>query len=151
MKMKKMISALMGWLDQGWRQEIQDTPIRKYAAEFGGEMLWKPAGSATCPRNEHTDTIGVCPDSDIIYGDPEYTRDQHIESQRIVKKRRAGEVCLNSTKNNYFLVKRPKDEQSSQKDGYCNVPRERSSVTHPTFCGQYLLDIQARLSYTHCQ
>jgi hypothetical protein len=51
--------------------KIQNTPIREYAAAFGGDMLRKPAGSATCPRNKHTDTI---------YGDPEYTWDEYIES-----------------------------------------------------------------------
>ena len=46
-------------------------PIREYAAAFGGDMLRKPAGIATCPRNEHADTI---------YGDPEYTWDEYVQS-----------------------------------------------------------------------
>ena len=34
------------------------------------------------------------------------------------------------------------------KDGWRNVPPARSSVPHPTFCGQDFLDIQDRNSYT---
>jgi len=49
--------------------KIHDPPIREYAAAFGGGMLRKTAWSATCPRNEHADTI---------YGDPEYTWDEYI-------------------------------------------------------------------------
>jgi hypothetical protein len=49
--------------------KIHDPPIREYANAFGGDMLRKPAGSATCPLNEHSDTI---------YGDPEYTWDDYI-------------------------------------------------------------------------
>jgi hypothetical protein len=33
--------------------KIHDPPIREYAAAFGGDMVRKPAGSATCPRNKH--------------------------------------------------------------------------------------------------
>ena len=51
--------------------KIHDPPIREYAAAFGGDMLRKTAGSATCPRNKHNDTI---------YGDPEYTWDEYIQS-----------------------------------------------------------------------
>ena len=44
--------------------KLNDPPIRECATAFSGDMLRKPAGSATCPRNEHADTI---------YGNPEYT------------------------------------------------------------------------------
>ena len=51
--------------------KIHDPPIREYAAAFGGDMLRKTAGSATCPPEQTTDTI---------YGDPEYTWDEYIQS-----------------------------------------------------------------------
>jgi hypothetical protein len=50
--------------------KIHDPPNIEYASAFGGDMLRKPAGSATCPRNEHTD---------IIYGDPEYSWNDYIQ------------------------------------------------------------------------
>ena len=51
--------------------KILDPPNREYAAAFGGNMLRKTAGIATCPQNEAPD---------IIYGDPEYTWDDYIQS-----------------------------------------------------------------------
>ncbi len=49
--------------------KIHDPLLREYAVAFGGDMLRKPAGIATCPRNEH---------SDMIYGDPQYSWDDYI-------------------------------------------------------------------------
>jgi len=51
--------------------KIHDPLLREYAVAFGGDMLRKPAGIATCPRNEH---------SDMIYGDPQYSWDDYIQS-----------------------------------------------------------------------
>jgi hypothetical protein len=59
--------------------KIHDPPILEHAAAFGGDILRKPAGSATCPRNEHADTIGACPRPDRG-ADPEYTWDEYIQS-----------------------------------------------------------------------
>ena len=50
--------------------KIHNPPIREYANAFGGDMLRKPAGSATCPQNE----------PDMIYGDPQYSWDDYIQS-----------------------------------------------------------------------
>jgi len=49
--------------------KIHDPPNREYAVAFGGDILRKPAGTATCPLN-----------ADMIYGDPEYTWDEYIQS-----------------------------------------------------------------------
>jgi hypothetical protein len=46
-------------------------PSREYAAAFGGDMFRKLSGRATCPRNEHADTV---------YGAPEYFWNEYIQS-----------------------------------------------------------------------
>jgi len=67
-----------------------------------------------------------------------------------------GEASLNSVKTIYLLMKWPKDEHISHKDGCRNAPQKGSSMQYPAFCGQDLqldilpdfLDIQNRVSYT---
>jgi hypothetical protein len=59
---------------------------------------------------------------DPFYGDPQYSWDDYIEASRIVKKRRAGEVCLNGAQSlsprrrgmPSRRVTRPKSEPAAQ-------------------------------------
>jgi hypothetical protein len=45
-------------------------------------------------------------------------------------------------------MKRPKGKRISQNDGHLDTSLSPSSTPHPTFCDQYLLDIQDHSSYT---
>ena len=76
--MKHFVIGTAGHVDHGKTALIKaitgvDTD-RLEEETFGGDMLRKSAGSARYPRNEHPD---------IIYGDPEYTWDEYIQSNAL--------------------------------------------------------------------